>query len=126
MKHYFIQFQSFCDFITSKMLSINYVHVVLFIVSVSSGNFLQNDKCVYFESESGFIKLLDAPSLKENSTISMEVKAYNCDAISIRLNNGENYNLIVSDPVLRKSFEIFSSCIGLWQEGILNNKYKQY
>lgn len=97
--------------------------IILITASVATSNVRQD--CVYFEGESGFIELLPAPVVRNNSVLSMEVKAYNCDEISLTIHNGKNYKLTVQnegmfnrDDGIVDRFEISGSCNGLWHEGI--------
>lgn len=97
--------------------------LILLIVSVTT-SYIRSE-CISFEKESGFIRLLPTPIVNNNSVISMEVKAYNCDDLSLTIHNGKNFKLTVhnegmfgTDDGSIHRFKIFGSCTGLWNEGI--------
>lgn len=103
----------------------NFIQITLIIASVATDTIHQD--CIHFEKESGFVQLLPTPVVREKSVISMEVKAYNCDDISLTIHNGKNYKLTVhnegmysTDDGNIEGFELCGTCNGLWHEGILN------
>lgn len=93
----------------------NFGQIILIIVIVVTGDTLQD--CVHFEKESGFVKLAERSVIKEDSLISLEFKAYNCDKVSLGFHNGENYKFSIYGNDLNFLLVQYS-CNGLWNEGI--------
>lgn len=101
----------------------NFGQIVLIIASISATS-NEPDRCIHFEKESGFVLLLPSPVFNNKSILRMEVKAYNCDEISLTIHNGKNYTLTVQNERIPDDgnvdrFDISSSCNGLWHDGML-------
>lgn len=98
--------------------------LLLFIVGVTAEN--AYDKCIFFDNGSGFVKLSALVSNEKPVKIRMEVKAYNCDDISLTLSIGNKYKFMT--PIRGSlieinneidDYDINSPCNGLWHNGIL-------
>lgn len=104
------------------MLLKNLVKIIFVIASVAAENLPEYTKCIGLTGESGFFEVLERPAIKEKSTISLEVKANNCDVISLSFSNGDDYSLTVQNIVFPEigpihKFDLFAVCNGLWHNG---------
>lgn len=102
------------------MLSIR--KILLIITSVMAEN-AYND-CVYFDRESGFVKLPPLLSEANPVKIRMEVKAFNCDDMAMTMYIGNKYTffkpvqglfITISDNIGK--YDINRPCNGLWHNG---------
>lgn len=126
--HLKFQSQSAGVFIARTMWLKSFVKIIFIIASVAAGSLSEYDECIRFEGESGFFTLKERTPIKDRSTISMEVKAYNCDGISLTFWNADDYSLTVKNfyfpthgPISK--FNVFDACNGLWHNGISNKKF---
>ncbi|XP_037033547.1 uncharacterized protein LOC119072437 [Bradysia coprophila] len=104
--------------------------ILLIIVSVAAENAYED--CIYFDKGSGFVKLSPLVSNELPVKLRMQVKAYNCDDISMTVYIGNKYKFntptqgsFMTIGYSISDYGINDPCNGLWHNAMLDLNEKE-